>query len=84
VTHDFHEAVALSTRVIALTPQNGRVAADRAIPLPYPRDLDDPAAAAILGELQDLARDWPEPAHPAGENGAVEREGGAAMRLLTI
>jgi ABC-type nitrate/sulfonate/bicarbonate transport system ATPase subunit len=84
VTHDFQEAVALSTRVIALTPQGGRVAADRTIGLSYPRDLDDPAAAAILADLHGLAKDWPEPAHPAGEKDAPESEGGATFRLLTI
>jgi ABC-type nitrate/sulfonate/bicarbonate transport system ATPase subunit len=83
VTHDFHEAVALSTRVIALAPQSGRVAADRKIDLPYPRKFDDPIAAAILGDLRDLAKDWPEPAHPPGDR-PQESEGDAALRLLTI
>jgi len=84
VTHDFAEAVALSTRVIALTPEHGRIAIDRSLPLPYPRDLQDPAAAALLGELRDLARDWPEPAHAPAENGAEKQESGTALRLLTI
>lgn len=84
VTHDFHEAVALSTRVIALSPESGRVAADRAIALPYPRDFDDPVAAAILGELGDLAKDWPEPAHAEPEGTATEPQDGTNLRLLTI
>jgi len=83
VTHDFHEAVALSTSVIALAPQSGRVAADRKIDLSYPRKFDDPIAAAILGDLRDLAKDWPEPAHPPGDR-PQESEGDAALRLLTI
>ena len=83
VTHDLMEAVALSTRVIALTPERGRVALDRPIALPYPRDLEDGTAAAILAELRDLAQDWPEPTHDAAENGAPE-PGAAGLRLLTI
>jgi len=81
VTHDFVEAVELSSRVIALTPETGRVALDRAIPLPYPRRPDDPAVAAILAELRALARDWPAPTH---ESETPERESTAGMRLLTI
>jgi ABC-type nitrate/sulfonate/bicarbonate transport system ATPase subunit len=84
VTHDFEEAIALSSRVIALTPESGRVAIDRAITLPHPRQLTDPAAAAMLEELRDLARDWPEPAHATEESETRERENSAGMRLLTI
>jgi ABC-type nitrate/sulfonate/bicarbonate transport system ATPase subunit len=83
VTHDLAEAVELSGRVIALTPERGRVAADRRIPLPYPRLAADAAAAAILGALRDLAKDWPEPAQPA-ENGSPGTDRGAGLRLLTI
>ncbi len=83
VTHDLVEAVELSSRVIALGPESGRIALDRAIPLPYPRRPDDPAAAAILGGLRELARDWPAPT-PQPEGEAEERAGAAGLRLLTI
>jgi ABC-type nitrate/sulfonate/bicarbonate transport system ATPase subunit len=83
VTHDFAEAVALSSRVIALAPESGHVVLDRAIALPHPRAMDDPAAAAILAELRDLARDWPEPAQRP-EDEAEMREASAGLRLLTI
>jgi ABC-type nitrate/sulfonate/bicarbonate transport system ATPase subunit len=82
VTHDFVEAIELSTRVIALAPESGRVALDRPIPLHHPRRMSDPAEAALLGELRDLARDWPAPTTPEGE--AEAPEGGAGLRLLTI
>ena len=83
VTHDIAEAVELSSRVLALAPESGRVALDRAIPLPYPRHMADPAETSLLGELRDLAQDWPAPApRPDGE--ADERAGGAGLRLLTI
>lgn len=85
VTHDFTEALALAGRIIALSPQDGRVALDRKVPLPHPRGMGDPAATALLGELRDLARDWPEPAHPQAE-AEPEGSGGdaAGLRLLTI
>jgi NitT/TauT family transport system ATP-binding protein len=83
VTHDFVEAVELSSRVIALAPEDGRIALDRAIPLPHPRHMTDPAEASLLGELRDLAKDWPAPA-PVTEGEAEERARGAGLRLLTI
>jgi ABC-type nitrate/sulfonate/bicarbonate transport system ATPase subunit len=85
VTHDFVEAVELAGRVIALAPETGRVVLDRSITLPYPRAVTDPAAAVILNELRDLARDWPEPAHPTAENAQEQDPGNpASLRLLTI
>jgi ABC-type nitrate/sulfonate/bicarbonate transport system ATPase subunit len=83
VTHDFVEAVALSSRVIALAPETGRIALDRAIPLPHPRHMTDPAEASLLGELRALAQDWPAPT-PIPEGDAEERAGNAGLRLLTI
>jgi sulfonate transport system ATP-binding protein len=83
VTHDFVEAIELSTRLIALEPETGQIALDRAIPLLHPRRMSDPAEAALLGELRDLARDWPAPTAQA-EGEAELREGNAGLRLLTI
>jgi ABC-type nitrate/sulfonate/bicarbonate transport system ATPase subunit len=84
VTHDLAEAVELSSRVIALAPESGRIAFDRAIPLPHPRHLSQPAEAALLGELRDLAKDWPAPMPATEDTDATQRPGDAAMRLLTI
>lgn len=81
VTHDFAEAIELSSRVIALAPESGCIALDRAVPLPHPRHLADPAEAALLDELRALAQDWPA---PAPESDGEVREGGAGLRLLTI
>jgi ABC-type nitrate/sulfonate/bicarbonate transport system ATPase subunit len=83
VTHDFAEAITLSSRVIALEPENGRIALDRAIPLPHPRQMTDPAEASLLGELRALAQNWPAPA-PQPDSEAEERAGNAGLRLLTI
>jgi ABC-type nitrate/sulfonate/bicarbonate transport system ATPase subunit len=83
VTHDFVEAIELSSRVIALAPESGRIALDRAIPLPHPRHITDPAEASLVGELRALAKDWPAPA-PQPEGEAEERAGNAGLRLMTI
>jgi ABC-type nitrate/sulfonate/bicarbonate transport system ATPase subunit len=84
VTHDFAEAVELCSRVIALAPESGRIALDRSIPLPHPRRMTEPAETALLAELRDLARDWPEPA-PVAEGAAEQhREGNARLSLLKI
>jgi ABC-type nitrate/sulfonate/bicarbonate transport system ATPase subunit len=83
VTHDFVEAVDLSSRVIALAPETGRIALDRAIPLPHPRRMTDPAEASLLAELRALAQDWPAPP-PSPDSDAEDRPAGAGLRLLTI
>ena len=84
VTHDLVEAVELSSRLIALAPESGRIALDRSIPLPHPRQMSEPSEAGLLGELRDLARDWPAPTHANDENETPQRESNAGMRLLTI
>jgi ABC-type nitrate/sulfonate/bicarbonate transport system ATPase subunit len=81
VTHDFVEAIELSGRVLALAPESGRIALDRAIPMPHPRHMTDPAEASLLGELRALAQDWPAPS-PDGD--AEERPAPAGLKLLTI
>jgi NitT/TauT family transport system ATP-binding protein len=83
VTHDFVEAITLSSRVIALEPESGRIALDRNIPLPHPRHMSDPAEASLLGELRALAQSWPAPA-PQPEGEAEAPANGAGLRLLTI
>jgi ABC-type nitrate/sulfonate/bicarbonate transport system ATPase subunit len=59
VTHDLREAVELSTRIVALSPQEGRLIKDVPIPLPWPRA--DAAVSDVLSGLQPLANDWPQP-----------------------
>ena len=62
VTHDLREAIELSTRIVALSPAEGRLMTDRPILLPYPRQNTDPAIEQILESLRPLTQDWPQPA----------------------
>lgn len=62
VTHDVQEAVALSDRVVMLTPRPARVALEKDIDLPRPRDLDAlygaPRFHTLVSELWNaLTRD---------------------------
>lgn len=61
VTHDLHEAIALSDRVIVMHPTPGRIAADIAVPLPRPRSLTELQTSA---EYHDLYRQlWSSMSH---------------------
>ncbi|WP_090709008.1 MULTISPECIES: ABC transporter ATP-binding protein [unclassified Beijerinckia] len=53
VTHDVEEAIYLSKRVIVMHPNPGRIAADIAIDLPYPRDRASDDFARIRREVLD-------------------------------
>ncbi len=57
ITHDIEEAVFLSDRVIAMTPRPGKVAAEYAIDLPRPREVDvlgSPEFHGYYTEILDL------------------------------
>jgi sulfonate transport system ATP-binding protein len=49
VTHDVDEAIVLADRVLVL--DGGRIALDRTVDLPHPRERAEPAFAELRGEL---------------------------------
>jgi NitT/TauT family transport system ATP-binding protein len=64
VTHSIIEAVLLSDRVVVLTPQPGRIAADISIELPRPRHEEvelEPAFLDYVRRLRAILRDRGEP-----------------------
>lgn len=54
VTHDLREAVELSTRIVALSREKGRLTTDIPNPLPYPRDRTDAALDQMIDGLQQI------------------------------
>lgn len=54
ITHNLHEAIRLSDRVVVLTPRPGTIAGELAVPLPRPRD----DTSAAFQELLRQARVW--------------------------
>ncbi len=59
VTHDIEEAIFLASRVIVVSARPGRIKADVAIDLPYPRHYTiktDPAFSALKAQLTEEIR----------------------------
>ncbi|HEY3149279.1 MAG TPA: ATP-binding cassette domain-containing protein, partial [Dongiaceae bacterium] len=64
VTHNLTEAADLSTRILILSPSEGRLVADCALPPPDPRLRNDHAVLAVIEELRRLTHAWPRPESP--------------------
>lgn len=47
VTHDFREALVLANRILFFSGRPGNIVLDYHVPLPRPRDLNDPELAAV-------------------------------------
>lgn len=71
VTHHPGEAVLLADRVLVLGGTPTRLTQVLEVPLPRPRDPDDPAALPLLRELRALLRGAGTPAGPATPGGAA-------------
>ncbi|HET6954641.1 MAG TPA: ABC transporter ATP-binding protein [Acidimicrobiales bacterium] len=62
ITHSVSEAVFLSTRVLVMSARPGRIVADIAVPLAYPRAPElrfEPAFAALAGQVSAALREAP-------------------------
>jgi NitT/TauT family transport system ATP-binding protein len=68
VTHNVREAACLGDRIVVMRPNPGRIAAVVDVPLPHPRDMNDPGVAEIGREVTAVLRTSHGP----------QRQGGAA------
>ncbi|HEY1385144.1 MAG TPA: ABC transporter ATP-binding protein [Dongiaceae bacterium] len=71
VTHNIAEAAELSTRILILSPSEGQLVADCALPPPDPRLRNDRAVAAVVEELRRLTHAWPRPDSPEQRDAAA-------------
>ena len=56
ITHNLHEAIRLSDRVVVLTPRPGTIAGEIAVPLPRPRDDTSVEFQELLRQARALLR----------------------------
>ncbi len=83
VTHNIEEAVLMCDRVLVLSSNPGRVAAEIAIPLPHPRDRLDQEFRQLVDKIYALMTQRPEP-KPAGREAAAQGAGlGLALPLVS-
>lgn len=69
VTHNIEEAILMAHRIVVLAPNPGRIRAEIAVNLPYPRDRESPEVGALLERVyqimttrpEDLSAQAPEP-----------------------
>ena len=54
VTHNIHEAIRLSNRVVVMTPRPGTIAGEVVVDLPYPRDDTSAAFGELLARVRAL------------------------------
>lgn len=56
ITHNLHEAIRLSDRVVVLTPRPGTIAGEIDVPLPHPRDDTSTEFQELLRQVRALLR----------------------------
>ncbi len=56
ITHNLHEAIRLSDRIVVLTPRPGTIAGELSVPLPRPRDDTSMAFQELLRQARALLR----------------------------
>src|SRR5271165_931868 len=67
VTHNIEEAVLMCDRIIVLSSNPGRIAAEIPVTLQHPRNRLDPAFRQLVDKIYALMTKRPEPAAPARE-----------------
>ncbi|HEY1940930.1 MAG TPA: nitrate/sulfonate/bicarbonate ABC transporter ATP-binding protein [Roseiarcus sp.] len=83
VTHNIEEAVLMCDRVLVLSSNPGRIAAEIVIPLPHPRDRLDTEFRQLVDKIYALMTQRPEP-KPAGREAAAQGAGlGLALPLVS-
>ncbi|MGD0643101.1 MAG: nitrate/sulfonate/bicarbonate ABC transporter ATP-binding protein [Roseiarcus sp.] len=83
VTHNIEEAVLMCDRVLVLSSNPGRIAAEIAIPLTHPRDRLDPEFRQFVDKIYALMTQRPEP-KPAGREAVALGAGlGLALPLVS-
>ncbi|WP_225413383.1 ABC transporter ATP-binding protein [Stigmatella hybrida] len=78
VTHDVHEALMLSTRVVLMAPRPGRIVKDLEVHLPMPRSLEDRRLNEMARYLRMLMRQV-DGSTPAAEAAPVDAGKTAAL-----
>jgi len=54
ITHNIHEAIKLSDRILIFSDKPGRIIADLPNQIPYPRQENDPAFQSLLSKLRNI------------------------------
>jgi NitT/TauT family transport system ATP-binding protein len=83
VTHNIEEAVLMSDRILVLSSNPGRIAAEIAIKLPQPRDRLDPEFRQLVDRIYALMTQRPEPKAAAREAAAAATGFGLALPLVS-
>ena len=69
VTHNIEEAVLMCDRILVFAVNPGRVEHALAVPLPYPRNRQDPAFRQLVEDIYALMTRRPAPAAPSAAPG---------------
>ena len=83
VTHNIEEAVLMSDRILVLSSNPGRVAAEIAIPLPHPRNRLDPEFRELVDRIYALMTQRPEPKRAEPGTAAAAVGLGLALPLVS-
>ena len=86
VTHNIEEAVLMCDRVLILSANPGRVAAEITVDMPHPRDRADPRFRALVDQVYGRMTNPFDPALRAEQDRRAESQpgGGVGMQLAAV